>query len=259
MAKGIAVLMYHELELPGRPLCQSDPGYRRYVVPAAQFESQLRHLKSVGYLGTSIGKLPEGIETKQFALTFDDGCATDLGSAAPILKTLGFNATFYVTVGFLGKAGYMTEAQVRELGEAGFEIGCHSMTHPYLTDLDSAGLHREIVEAKDRLERIVGHAIEHYSCPGGRWNYRVVAKVKEAGYLSLATSHPRLYSSNGDAFSIGRTAILRNMSVSQLEAICEGRGLLRLALTQQMRSAAQRLVGNRLYDGLRSALLSRSE
>src|SRR5262252_5911399 len=98
MAKGTAVLMYHELELPGRSLCQSDPGYRRYVVPASQFESQLRHLKSLGYLGTSIGKMLEGAGGKQFALTFDDGCETDLRAAAPILKTLGFNATFYVTV-----------------------------------------------------------------------------------------------------------------------------------------------------------------
>ena len=30
----IVFLMYHELELPGRRLCQSEPGYVRYILAA---------------------------------------------------------------------------------------------------------------------------------------------------------------------------------------------------------------------------------
>ena len=68
--------------------------------------------------------------------------------AAPILQEFGFGATFYITVGFLGKPGYLSEAQVRNLSSLGFEIGCHSLTHPYLTDLDDSFLHDETVRSK---------------------------------------------------------------------------------------------------------------
>src|SRR5215475_3589529 len=176
MANGIAVLMYHELSVPGRPLCQSDAGYRRYIVPAATFRIQLAHLKSSGFAGVCVGDALNRVLARQVALTFDDGCETDLRFAAPVLHQFGFRATFYITVGFLGRSGYMTASQVRELGGAGFEIGCHSMTHPYLTELDGAGLQQEITGAKEKLEQVLGRAVEHFSCPGGRFDERVVAR-----------------------------------------------------------------------------------
>ena len=259
MANGIAVLMYHELEVPGRPLCQADPGYRRYVVSGSAFRSHLAHLKSLGYQGISSGDALEGIQGRQVVLTFDDGSETDLKVAAPLLASVGFRATFYVTAGFLGLPGFMTEQQLRELSAGGFEIGCHSLTHPYLTELDSGGLHREIVEAKEKLEQVVGHAVKHFSCPGGRFDDRVVAKVKDAGYSSMANSEPRMYSGEGSPYSIGRSAILREASSAQIERICEGRGLWRHAVGQKVRFGIQRVLGNRLYDSVRASLLSRTD
>ena len=37
MASQIVFLMYHELEMPGRALCQREPGYTRYVLPLDDF------------------------------------------------------------------------------------------------------------------------------------------------------------------------------------------------------------------------------
>src|SRR5690349_846715 len=34
-------LMYHEIELPQRQLCQSDPGYARYVISIDEFKAQI--------------------------------------------------------------------------------------------------------------------------------------------------------------------------------------------------------------------------
>lgn len=259
MANGIAILMYHELEIPGRPLCQTDPGYRRYVVPTAMLETQLSQLKSLGYAGISIGQALRGIQPSQVVITFDDGSETDLKVAAPMLLDLGFAATFYVTAGFPGRPGYMSESQVRELRASGFEIGCHSMTHPNLTELDSAALDVEVVDAKKKLEQILGQAVEHYSCPNGRFNHQIVAKVRDAGYSSFATSHPHLYAGLSDRYSIGRIPVLRNTTVRQIQNVCEGRGLWALACAQSSRRTIQSLLGDRLYDGLRSSLLSRSD
>jgi len=258
MQPGIAFLMYHELELPGRDLCQSDPGYTRYILPASEFESQMRYVKSLGYEGTSVGRALEFTGGRKVALTFDDGCETDLIAAAPVLSALGFSATFYATVGFLEQRGYLSEAQLKELCAAGFEVGCHSMTHSYLSDLDSAGLQREIVDAKQQLEQIINRKVEHFSCPGGRFDTRVVESVKQAGYRTLATSRPHLNSRTNDPFALGRLAVLRQTTKEELVRMCEGQGFWRLNLQQALQSSAQRLLGNRLYDRVRAALLGSS-
>lgn len=255
MEAGVAFLMYHELELPGRSLCQADPGYTRYIVAASEFERQMRHLKSAGYQGVSVGQAMEFSNGFKVALTFDDGCETDLVAAVPILSALGFGATFYATVGFLGQPGYMTEGKLRQLSDAGFEVGCHSMTHPYLSDMDEAGLRREITDAKTRLEQIIGRSVEHFSCPGGRFDERVIHMAKQSGYSTLATSRPHLNFKISDPYCLGRIAILRHTTQDELTRICAGRGFWKLNAQQTVQSTAKRLLGNRVYDRLRSLLL----
>src|SRR5215472_9418048 len=111
----IVYLMYHELELPRRPLCQSEPGYVRYIVHESNFREQIQALKTMAYRGLSVPEALSGSSRPAVAITFDDGCETDLLAAAPLLKEAGFGATFYITVGFMGKPGYLTAKQLREL------------------------------------------------------------------------------------------------------------------------------------------------
>src|SRR5215475_8174787 len=101
MAKqGVVFLMYHELGLPGREPCQGEPGYTRYVVPQIDFLEQMKRLAEEGWRGVSVGQAIHSFDSKFVCLTFDDGCETDLLWAAPVLKELGFGATFYITLGF---------------------------------------------------------------------------------------------------------------------------------------------------------------
>src|ERR1700687_614245 len=180
-------LMYHELEIPGRRLCQSEPGYARYVLPEPNFRAQMDHLKGDGWQGLSVSKALAFPKGRNVTITFDDGCETDLLAAAPILRRAGFNATLFITCGRLGKPGYLSPAQLKELSGQGFEIGCHSMTHPYLTDLDARGLRHEISDAKSELEQIIGQPVDHFSCPGGRCDRRVVTVARADGYRTGAT------------------------------------------------------------------------
>ena len=150
--------MYHELELPGRSLCQSDPGYVRYILSADEFAMQMQQLSELGFRGLNVSDALT-FSTPAVAITFDDGCETDLISAAPILKQHALGATFFVVSGFVGKQGFLSHTQLRELADLDFEIGCHSMTHPYLSDLDEAGLQREIVDAKIALEQMIGKPV----------------------------------------------------------------------------------------------------
>jgi peptidoglycan/xylan/chitin deacetylase (PgdA/CDA1 family) len=256
MAKqGVVFLMYHELGVPGREPCHREPGYTRYVVPQAEFVKQMQRMGEEGWRGISVGQAVPSFGSKCVSITFDDGCETDLLCAAPALKNLGFGATFYITHGFLGGRGYLSETQVRELHTIGFEIGCHSQTHPYLTDVEDQRLRDETTGAKQRLEQIIGAKVEHFSCPGGRWNDRVLEAVKTAGFRTMATSRSGFNYAKTDPFQLKRVAVLGTMNVEQVVRSGQGEGLLQTRVKKSARGLLRGLLGNSAYDSLRSVVL----
>ena len=257
--QGTAFFMYHELSLPNRALCHHEPGYTRYVVSASDFRSHMEDLAHQGWRATDVSHAIQSFDGKTVCVTFDDGSETDLLAAAPILKEFGFGATFYITGGFLGKPGYLSEAQVRNLSALGFEIGCHSLTHPYLPDIDDHRLHDETAGAKDRLEQITGGPIEHFSCPGGRWDRRVIEAVQRARFRTMATSRTGMNFASTDPLRLMRIAVLNGTSVEKFRHECRGQGLFRMRLKERARETARQLLGNSTYDSLRSLILGREE
>jgi peptidoglycan/xylan/chitin deacetylase (PgdA/CDA1 family) len=254
----IVFLMYHELELAGRKLCQSEPGYVRYILPVETFRSQMEWLKHSGFGGLSLSEALRYPDGRNVCITFDDGCETDLIAAAPALREFRFRATFYLTAAFLGTPGYLNAEQVRDLDAQGFEIGCHSMTHAYLSDLPEPELKLEIVDAKNLIERIVGHEIEQFSCPGGRYNRRTLAMARRAGFKTVVNSEFHANSLATSNYELGRVAMLRDLSMGEFSAVCHGHGLWKKRLYLRTRRGVQRLLGNRIYDRVRAILLGES-
>ena len=252
-------LMYHEIELNGRPLVQSAPGYRRYVLSDESFRRQMQWIKESGFRGISVSEALQYPSDRCLCITFDDGCETDLIAAAPVLRDFGLRATFYLTAGFVGTPGYLNLDQVRELDASGFEIGCHSMTHPYLSDVGEADLKREIIDAKLHLEQIVGHTIDHFALPGGRFNSRTLEMARRAGFRSVATSLFHANSPGTNPFKLGRVAIHRDTPLQEFAAICEGQGLWRRRLKGRTRQVLQFVLGNRAYDQVRAVMLGEKQ
>ena len=253
-------LMYHELRLPGRPIVSEEPGYARYVVSRDAFERQMRSLADGGWQGVSVSEWQAGPgPADSVVITFDDGAETDLEAAAPVLETLGQTATFFLTVDFLGRPGFMTRAQARQLAERGQEVGCHSMSHAYLDDLEPGALEREIAGAKRELEDIVGRAVTAFSCPGGRVTPQAVEVARRAGFKSVATSEARRNSRTDSPWSLGRVAILDQTTDAQVLSYAEGRGVARQRLRASVFNAGKRILGNRLYEAVRGRLLGGSD
>lgn len=253
----VAFLMYHELQLPERPLCDSNPGYVRYVVDAQLFRAQVARLRADGLRGLSVRQvLSEPADSSpRVAITFDDGCETDLLVAAPVLGDAGFNATFYVTVEHLGRRGYLSRTQLRELADLGFEIGSHAMRHRYLHDLSTTEVRSELVDSKRELENITGRRVAQFSCPGGRWDRRVLRAARNAGYDSLVTSAIGINSVRTDRFRLRRIAVMRGMDADELTRVARGKGLLRRRAQSAALNVAKRVLGNSMYERLRSAAL----
>jgi peptidoglycan/xylan/chitin deacetylase (PgdA/CDA1 family) len=255
----IVFLMYHELEIPGRQLVKSEPGYVRYILPLEKFHNQLQWLKDAGFRGLSVSEALLYPAEPSVCITFDDGCETDLIAAAPHLRELDFRATFYLTAGFLGTPGYLTPDQARQLDALGFEIGCHSMTHPYLSDLSNSDLSREIIDAKFQIEQIVGHTIDHFSCPGGRYDKRTLETARRAGFRTVANSRFHANWSATSPYELGRVAMLRDLPIEAFAATCQDRGLWKKRLRDWSRESVRQMLGNRVYDQLRAAALGQSQ
>jgi len=115
--------------------------------------------------------------------SFDDGGVLDL-KVADILEKYGLFATFYIIVDKIGKEGFLTWEQVRELEKRGHIIGSHTVTHPSdLKVLYDEPLHYEIQNSKDMIEAVLGHSISKFCYPRGRYDDRVKAFVAKVGYV----------------------------------------------------------------------------
>jgi peptidoglycan/xylan/chitin deacetylase (PgdA/CDA1 family) len=256
VSSGIVYLMYHELELPGRPMCQDDPGYVRYIVNASDFAAQMHALKDAEWHGMGVSQALSDPLHPGVVISFDDGCETDLITAAPLLRQLNFDATFYITVKFLGNRGYLSRGQLRQLSDLGLEVGSHTMTHPYLTDLGDRELSRELADSKHELENITGRPVEHLSCPGGRWNQRVATRAREIGYRSVATSKASPNSVGTNLFDLGRVSIMRGTSLATFKTITKGHGLWVIRVQESARASVRQLLGNTVYDRIRARMLA---
>jgi peptidoglycan/xylan/chitin deacetylase (PgdA/CDA1 family) len=260
MNKAIPFLMYHELESPGRALCEDDPGYSRYIVGESEFKEHMSMISASGWSGWNVSQalqvLTNSDETKAgVCLTFDDGCATDLLIAAPILVEKRLSATFYITVNHLGRQGYLTRTQVRTLAELGFEIGSHSMNHCHLNDLKIDELLVELGESKKQLEDIAGSSVLHFSCPGGRTNSLVEQVARNTGYHSVVTSRIGLNTAATSHYALGRLPIKKGLKTETLASRCRGQGMLFSQAQSVALSAAKRVLGNSLYERVRAGAL----
>jgi peptidoglycan/xylan/chitin deacetylase (PgdA/CDA1 family) len=76
----------------------------------------------------------------------------------------------------------MSWAQLRELADAGWEIGSHTRTHPRLTQLADEELARELGESREASERALGRPCRSFAYPYGDFDARVVKAAERAGY-----------------------------------------------------------------------------
>src|SRR5438132_4944411 len=78
----------------------------------------------------SFGSPAQKPPDRMVVLTFDDAVKSHRTFVAPLLKEMGFGATFFVTHGWMpDREHFMTWDEIAEIHALGFEIGNHSWTH----------------------------------------------------------------------------------------------------------------------------------
>jgi len=124
--------------------------------------------------------------------TFDDSNDTDYTIAFPYLQSKGIKGTTYTIAGQIGLTNFLTTAQLHEMQDAGWTVGCHGdFSYTTLTNqqlIDDLNLNKSFLITNG----YVGWT--NLSYPLGDFNPATVATIKNQGFKTgrtvIAKSYP---------------------------------------------------------------------
>jgi len=188
------------------------PGADRYKLSAAALAAQLNGLAAARrdrpILATALTER-DAPPPFPFLITVDDGGVSYHQVIAEALEERGWRGHAFVSTDFIGRRGFLSVDQIRDLDRRGHVIGSHSASHPARF---SACRREQMVEewtkSRRQLEDILGHEVQTASLPGGYFSTTVAETAAAAGLRVLFTSEPvtRIVDQNACVI-VGRFAI----------------------------------------------------
>jgi len=117
-------------------------------------------------------------------LTFDDAVKSHRTFVAPLLKDLGFAASFFVTHRWMDDdANFMSWEEIAGIHEMGFEIGNHSWTHAdFSSPKNAARLEGELALVENALSAAGVPKPVSFAWCGNRFGPEALGKLRELGY-----------------------------------------------------------------------------
>jgi peptidoglycan/xylan/chitin deacetylase (PgdA/CDA1 family) len=189
-------------------------------VTPQQFERQIQFLLKHDFAILTISDyLTRNKIEKSIAITFDDGYESVFQHAWPILKKYNIPATVFINPAFMGQFNtwdvnlgqrfrHMDWHHVKQLHEAGWEVGSHGMTHRDLTRLEKTAGKKELNQSIKLIERHLGSCSRVCSYPFGNVDASVADSARALHYKFGVTMG--MFNKNiALNYSIRRTGIYR--------------------------------------------------
>jgi peptidoglycan/xylan/chitin deacetylase (PgdA/CDA1 family) len=162
----------------------------------SRFARTVSALRDMGYTSASLSDCtdPSHLPAKPVVLTFDDSYESVHRNAFPALAAAGYRATVFVITNYIGRANtwdvnlgwirfpHLDWGRLRELRDAGWEIGSHTARHPDLTRVPASRMDAELADSRRTLEDGLNAPVRFLSFPFGRYNDRVLDAMRRAGY-----------------------------------------------------------------------------
>jgi peptidoglycan/xylan/chitin deacetylase (PgdA/CDA1 family) len=215
----VPVLMYHVIAPP--PAGAPFPGL---YVPAAEFAAQMQALKSAGWHAVTLDQLkaywtrgaPLGAG-KPIVITFDNGYRSQYVNALPVLQRLHWVADENIQLsGLPPSQGGLTDAQVRGLVAAGWELDTQGISHADLITLSASALHYQVATARQILRRRYDVPVNWFCYPSGHYDATVIAAVHAAGFIGSTTVIPGWAAPSSDPYRLPRLRVLGGTSPAAL-------------------------------------------
>jgi len=175
-------------------------------------------------------------------ITFDDGYK-DIFDIVPLIQKYKIKPLLFVLTNpekvnrseLDNNISLLNISEIKKLLRLGFDIGCHTKTHPDLTMISKKQLEAEINDAKKELEQKLGISIKYFAYPKGKYNDEIVKIVKRAGYLAAFTVEPGCISDHLDKFRLPRTIVDTTHQLDEFPAMYSPSTLLLRRLTNRFK------------------------
>lgn len=215
------ILLYHHVD-------DLDPG-SRYRVTVQQFQEEMELLKDWGYTALPISLLAEVIRSggylpaRPVVITFDDGQDSVFDNAFPIMRRLNMPGVIYIVSNWLGAEGFLGPQELQEMTAAGWEIGCHSMTHSNLR-ASPLGAVAEFSESRIEIEDAVQAPVLSFAYPYALAGPSLLAHARDFGYLSAVGVGATNYQYDTRLFYLSRREVFGDLSLEEFAGLLPWQG-----------------------------------
>ena len=118
------------------------------------------------------------IKSPLIVLTFDDGHKSIYDLAFPLMQQYQYPGVNFIPTGWINIPGVITLDEVRELENAGWETGGHTVTHANLTTISLDSARSEIFK---NYQQLVEFGLTHrcFALPAGHSNPEIDVIIEE--------------------------------------------------------------------------------
>ena len=180
-------------------------------IKMAVFKQQIEIIKDLNYNFYNPKNLEKNFhivkKEKKILITIDDAFSSFYDVAWPYLKKEKIPFILFVSTKVVGKNGYMSWAQIKELEkDSNVYIGNHSHTHDYLVNLTNNDFIKDIKLSNDSFIQNLGYNPIFFSYPFGEYNNFIKSHIAENFKFSFG-QHSGVIDINKNKYELPRFAI----------------------------------------------------
>jgi len=205
-ANSAVIIMYHRF---------GEDSYPSTNVRIEQFEDHIRTLTTGPYTVLPVDEIVAALRAgrdlpdRTIGITIDDAYRSVYTEAFPRLKAAGLPFTLFMATDPVdqGLPDFLTWDQIREMRDAGTDIGAHSASHLHMTEASAETNRAEMERSLKRLKEELGAAPTLFAYPYGEASLAVWSVVREFGFTTAFGQHSGAADSTSEPFYLPRFAL----------------------------------------------------
>jgi peptidoglycan/xylan/chitin deacetylase (PgdA/CDA1 family) len=199
---GILSLMYHRF---------NENKYPSTNIRMNIFTQQIQLIKDLNYKFYNpkffIDEFNKPKDQKKILITIDDGFKSFYTEAWPFLKKNKIPFILFISTEPVGKNGYMSWDEIKEIEKSDFAIiGHHSHTHEYLIDMENSKFIEDIELATKIFKEKLGYNPKIFSYPFGEYSKFMKDYISNNFKIAFG-QHSGVIDLNKDKFELPRFPI----------------------------------------------------